>query len=290
MTKSAQSSYQPLGVRDRLKLQKAIRALRSPFHSVRVAAAKEIHKILHKTRGIKRRLHERAVKPAVRKVTPKRLHKTLGVHAREAQAPRSRGHGTPIAPQMPRRGFTPPGGHNQTRGDLKARARAMKNGKRAPEAPAAGQERQQAPRRDLLDDAGLRPRPGEQAHRERAKKASTTGQDLKQAHDERRATELAEHHEREAAKDRERLARREDQNSPYAQTLKREIAYREGERDKARAQQQEQDRPMPRGRDPRPDGAQKGVTRRGPDKAASNGHAPPLPADTIREPSRARTR
>jgi hypothetical protein len=265
------SSYQPLGVRDRRRLNKAIRALRSPFHSVRVAAHREIQRILHKTRGIKRRLHERAVKPAVRKVTPKRLHKPLGVQARDAQAPRSRSHGTPIAPQMPRRGFTPPGGHNQTRGDLKARARAMKNGQRAPEAPAPNQERQQdgerskpqrSPR-DLLDDAGLRPPRGKEERKQGAGvtpaqggACASPGCDCDYGHPDR----------------------------------------------KPAAQQKTPDHPMPRGRDPRPDGAQKGVTRRGPDKAATNGHTPkerapapartvpPLPAEVRRAPRPSRTR
>jgi hypothetical protein len=211
------SSYRPLSVRDKLKLQKAIKALRSPFHSVRVAAHREIQKILHRQRGA--RVRSAAVaKAAVRKVTPKRMHKTLGVRAEPAKAPKRQAPG----PATPWRGYTPLTDRPLAKADLRQRDRDQR---------AERREKGQKPRKERTGRPSLR----------------------------------------------QRLS--------------------------ARTRPGQEDHPMPRGRDPRPDGAQKDVTRSEPGKAATNGHAPeersapapartahPLPHETIRQPTRARSR
>jgi hypothetical protein len=244
------SSYQPLGVRDRRRLNKAIRVLRSPFHSVRVAAHKEIQRILHKTRGIKRRLHERALKPAVRKVTPKRLHKTLGVHAEPAKAPKRQAPG----PGTPWRGYTPLTDRPLTKSDLKERHK-RKGRQTAQETP--GQERQQ------------------DAERWRQAEKMTRTQQAE------RQNRLAEEQNR-LLREQNRRAQPERAQDPKPQ---RDLLDDAG----LRPQEARQER--------------KRGTRRGPDKAASNGHAPeertapapartahPLPHETIRQPTRSRTR
>lgn len=55
MAKQPGSGYQPLSYFDRVRLNAAIKHLRSRYHSVRVAAHKEVQKILSKPRGLKDR-------------------------------------------------------------------------------------------------------------------------------------------------------------------------------------------------------------------------------------------
>ena len=78
--KQGPGGYRPLGPLDKLKLRKAIRALRSPFHSVRVAAHREIAKILGQIRKQAPRdrakaLAKRLAVRGVRRLVPKPLRK-----------------------------------------------------------------------------------------------------------------------------------------------------------------------------------------------------------------------
>jgi hypothetical protein len=134
------AGHQPLSYRDRLRLNAAIKHLRSRFHSVRIAAHKEIQAILHKKRGVTR-LREWVTKTSratVRKVTPKPLHKALRVKEKTAPAQaRAKGTATPLVKEMPAHGLRAPGGFGQTTADLRERAR---NGAR-PQAPAQQPQR-----------------------------------------------------------------------------------------------------------------------------------------------------
>jgi hypothetical protein len=141
------AGHQPLSYRDRLRLNAAIKHLKSRFHSVRIAAHKEIQAILHKRRGIKRRLREwvtRTTRTAARKVTPKPLRRVLGAQAKAAPA-RAKGTPVPLVKEMPAHGLRAPGGFGQTTEDLKERTRAAHRKARGKDAPAQPQGRSPAP-------------------------------------------------------------------------------------------------------------------------------------------------
>lgn len=109
---------------------------------MRIAAHKEIQAILHKKRGI-RRLREwvaKTTRDTARKVTPKPLHKVLGVQAKSAPSQaRAKGTPAPLLRDMPKQGLRAPGGYGQTTADLKERAKAPRT-----QAPPPGPQRQQA--------------------------------------------------------------------------------------------------------------------------------------------------
>jgi hypothetical protein len=152
MAKQAAGTHQPLGYRNRVRLNAAIRHLKSPFHAVRVAAHKEIDAILNRKRGVRRLrawFADRA-RAGVRKVTPKPLHKPLRVKAGAPQQAPSRGQATPIRAKLPKNGFTPLTDHVLTRAELKQRTKDAK--------ARAGQRQQAprpqpAPRRDAMQQA-----------------------------------------------------------------------------------------------------------------------------------------
>jgi hypothetical protein len=182
MAKGNAAGHQPLSYRDRLRLNAAIKHLRSRFHSVRIAAHKEIQQILHKKRGI-RRLREWVAKTSregVRKVTPKPLHRVIRVKAAPAQAKARTSADQAPAPmvrEMPKQGLRAPGGFGQTTADLKERTRAAHRAARGkdPQAPARvpapGQPqpaRMQAPAPSRGKTAG-KPAPTLQAERAAAR-------------------------------------------------------------------------------------------------------------------------
>jgi hypothetical protein len=139
MAKQAAGTHQPLGYRNRVRLNAAIRHLKSPFHAVRVAAHKEIQAILNRKRGVRRLrawLADRA-RAGARKVTPKQLHGPLRVRAQAPQA-RKQGSGRamPIAEAQAAGRIKPPAhGYGQTMADVKERARAAQ-GKTPRQTPA----------------------------------------------------------------------------------------------------------------------------------------------------------
>lgn len=143
-----QGTDAPLSWLDHVRLRSLQKHLHSRDHGVRVAAHKAMQRILHKTRGFKRKLADRVLKPAVRKVTPKSLHRVLGAAPAPART-KARKQAAPD-PATPWRGYTPPSGRTLTKADLKERARAMKAGSR--QGP-----RQPARQPDLLRSAGLVP-------------------------------------------------------------------------------------------------------------------------------------
>jgi hypothetical protein len=164
MAKQPAGTHQPLGYRNRLRLNAAIRHLKSPFHAVRVAAHKEIDAILNRKRGVRRLrawLAGRA-RAGVRKVTPRQLHGPLRVKAGSPQQAPRRGQATPIRPNMPGGGFTPLTNHPLTRAELKQRTRDEKADRkqgrrrllprRKPRSPAVPRP-QPAPRPDAMAQA-----------------------------------------------------------------------------------------------------------------------------------------
>jgi hypothetical protein len=179
-------THQPLGYRNRVRLNAAIKHLKSPFHAVRVAAHKEIQAILNRKRGIRRLrawFADRA-RAGVRKVTPSHLHGPLRVKAGAPQQAPSRGQATPIRANMPKDGFTPLTDHPLTRAELSQRTKAAKVARRsgqpvpqparpqparAPAAPArqpdAMQQAQEA-MRQVHQRSPLLPPPGQTAAHE----------------------------------------------------------------------------------------------------------------------------
>lgn len=140
------AGHQPLSYRDRLRLNAAIKHLKSRFHSVRIAAHKEIQAILHKKRGVQRRLREwvaKTTRTAARKVTPKPLHKALRVQKAASVQARAKGTPAPLVKDMPAHGLRAPGGFGQTTEDLKERTRAAHRAARGkdPQAPAQQPQR-----------------------------------------------------------------------------------------------------------------------------------------------------
>ena len=177
MSKQQDPGYKPLSMHARWKLNRAVKALRSPFHSVRAAAHREIQKILAKAqqRGqrvqkavkekLKREPRQKADRPA-RPPRPKRHRCSCGKsfhsreffnaharkHAREGrQVPaRSRQARSQQAAQPARALLTPK--------DLKARQRARKQAaKAARKAPAPRRARSRGsarPRRTAQQGSG----------------------------------------------------------------------------------------------------------------------------------------
>jgi hypothetical protein len=166
----------------------AIKHLRSPFHAVRVAAHKEIQAILHKRRGFKRRLQDRLLKPAARKVTPASLHRRLGL---AAPASKGRRHAAP-APGTPWRRHTPMSGP-LTNPDLKEREKALKRGERLRPPPARAKGSGQPARQpDLLKQAGLVP-PAQRAPAQRLARAVTETERLTSQYRDEAARARSEH-------------------------------------------------------------------------------------------------
>ena len=159
MARQQDPGYKPLPVWDKWKLNRAIHALRSPFHSVRVAAHREIQKILAGRAGKQR---PRDLKARLKANLKARVRKLARPKA--ARAPRNAGDGKPHRCSCGRsfhsREFFNEHARQHAQEGRQAPARSRQRGRQRPGQPATG--------RPLLTPRDLKER-----HRARKQAART---------------------------------------------------------------------------------------------------------------------